>query len=170
MRDVMAPSGTKARPTYELTVRVSGELHERLRASGAPHGRSPEDEALRVLRHVLMTEASQQREYAPGRLVGGGWVFTENLLPLCETVAEEIGCRFDDSDWTAIETALPVTDAERAEGWYAYAFACAGKFILHVALAPGSNIVEVRVEGHIKPEAELRIATAVDLFAMYRVH
>lgn len=54
------------------------------------------------------------------RVFTGSWVIETNLRPLCESVAHFTGYGFDDRDWQPIDAALPATDAERHDGWYAY--------------------------------------------------
>jgi hypothetical protein len=52
----------------------------------------------------------------PAAAFGRGWIFEENLRPFYASVAEFSDYGFDDSDWQAIENALPGTDVEKPDG------------------------------------------------------
>ncbi|MEV4785674.1 hypothetical protein AB0K53_09515 [Streptomyces tuirus] len=104
-----------------------------------------------------------------GAVLGGGWIFAENLRPLCESVAEFSGYGFDDSDWQAIETALPGTDAEKPGGWYDYPLAGRVPLTLLVAEDPGSSVVFVRLTGDPDDRTRAQIEAALRIFSVYTV-
>ncbi|MET9832687.1 hypothetical protein ABZ078_26050 [Streptomyces sp. NPDC006385] len=105
----------------------------------------------------------------PDAAFDGGWIFEENLRPLCESVAEFSGYGFDDSDWQAIETALPETDVERPDGWYDYPLSGRVPLTLLVAADPGSSVVFVRLTGEPDDRTGAQIAAALRIFCWYRV-
>lgn len=70
----------------------------------------------------------------PDRVLAGGWVFTENLRPLCEVVSDLIGYAFDDSDWQAIDHGLSTTDDDRPTAdWFVYPLVGRGRVDMRVA-------------------------------------
>ncbi|MFJ8592815.1 hypothetical protein [Streptomyces sp. NPDC093598] len=100
---------------------------------------------------------------------GGGWIFGGNLRPLCESAAEFSGYDFDDSDWQAIENALPGTDVEKPGGWYGYPLSGRVPLTLLVADDPGSSVVFVRITGEPDDRTRARIKAALHLFGRYTV-
>lgn len=104
----------------------------------------------------------------PDGVFGGGWIFDANLRPFCESVAAFAEYDFDDSDWQAIETALPGTDIERAE-WYDYPLMGQVPLTLFVAADPGSCVVFVSVAGEPDAPTKARIEAALHIFAWWQV-
>lgn len=102
----------------------------------------------------------------PGRVLGSGWIFESNLLPLCESIAEFAEYTFDESDWLAIETALPTTDVERSD-WYEYPLVGPVPLTLFVAADPGSCVVFVRIAGNPDSRLRAQIETAMTIFARW---
>jgi hypothetical protein len=76
------------------------------------------------------------------RTLNGSWIFDTNPRPFCEVVAEFAGYVFGDSDWLAIETALPGTDVDQ-DTWYDYPLHGPVPVTLHLAADPGSSVVSV---------------------------
>lgn len=97
-----------------------------------------------------------------------GWIIDTNLRPLCESVAEFAGYRFSESDWQAIETALPTTDVEQAV-WYDYPLLGRVPLTLFVAADPGSSVVFVRVAGMSDGRIEAQIEAALHIFATWEL-
>ena len=64
------------------------------------------------------------------------WVWESNVRRFVEWVARWTNYSFDDSDWQAIETALPETDAWGAHRWYDYPISGEPMLILHFARDP----------------------------------
>ncbi|MFI8182528.1 hypothetical protein ACIF70_18700 [Actinacidiphila glaucinigra] len=103
------------------------------------------------------------------RVFAGHWVFETNLRPLCEAVAHFTGYAFDDWDRQAIDGALPATDAERRDGWYAYPLAGRVPLTLFVAGDPGSAVVFVRFAGEAGEAEKARIEAALHIFSTWAV-
>ncbi|MFD3503231.1 hypothetical protein ACFWWT_32410 [Streptomyces sp. NPDC058676] len=103
-----------------------------------------------------------------GNVLDGGWITETNLRPLCESVAWFVGYEFDDSDWQAIETALPTTDVERSE-WYDYPLLGRVPLTLFVAADPGFAVVFVRFAGGLDSRTKAQIEAALYIFAAWEV-
>ncbi|MDI9832686.1 hypothetical protein [Streptomyces sp. KAU_LT] len=97
-----------------------------------------------------------------------GWIFETNLRPFCEAVAEFAGYAFDDSDWLAVETALPSTDVDQ-DTWYDYPLHGPVAVTLHVAAEPGSSVVVVKVTGRLDDRIQARIEAALFIFATWHL-
>ncbi|MDO0913187.1 hypothetical protein QQM39_20720 [Streptomyces sp. DT2A-34] len=104
----------------------------------------------------------------PDSAFDGGWIVDVNLRPLCESVARFAGYEFDDSDWQAIETALPGTDVERSD-WYDYPLLGRVPLTLFVAADPGSGVVFVRFAGEVDDRTKAQIEAALYIFVMWEV-
>ncbi|MEU0388374.1 hypothetical protein [Streptomyces chartreusis] len=104
----------------------------------------------------------------PDRVFADHWIIDTNLRPLCESVAEFLEYGFDDSDWQAIETALPTTDVER-NGWYDYPLSGRVPLTLLVAADPGSSVVFVRFRGEVDDHLKAQIEAALYIFAIWEV-
>lgn len=104
----------------------------------------------------------------PEKAFDGGWIIDTNLRPLCESVAQFAGYEFDDSDWQAIETALPTTDVERSE-WYDYPLLGRIPLTLFVAADPGSSVVFVRLAGEPDGDTKAKIEAALYIFTFWEV-
>ncbi|MER5937577.1 hypothetical protein ABT121_09695 [Streptomyces sp. NPDC001928] len=100
--------------------------------------------------------------------LGGDWIWEENLRPFCESVAEFSGYGFDDSDWQAVESALPATDVERPGGWYDYPLSGRVPLTLLVAADPGSSVVFVQLTGEPDDRTRAQIEAALHILSMYR--
>ncbi|WP_327184816.1 hypothetical protein [Streptomyces sp. NBC_01334] len=103
----------------------------------------------------------------PGSSADGHWILEANLRPFCESVAEFSGHRFDDSDWQAIENALPETDAERPDGWYDYPLSGRVPLTLLVAADPETSVVFVRLTGEAGARTKAQIEAALYIFSTY---
>lgn len=102
----------------------------------------------------------------PQNVFDGHWIFEANLRPFCESVAEFAGYEFDDSDWQAIETALPTTDVEGGD-WYDYPLSGQVPLTLLVAADPGSSVVFVRCTGEPDERIKAQIDAALHIFASW---
>ncbi len=47
-----------------------------------------------------------------------GWVWSANVRPALVWLAHYVGYRFDETDWQAVSTALPQTDADADDRLY----------------------------------------------------
>ncbi|MFJ9725413.1 hypothetical protein ACIRP3_21935 [Streptomyces sp. NPDC101209] len=133
-------------PAGEPTHRVLGALYEDLGTTESPAA-------------------------APGdRTVADGWIRETNLRAFCESLAAEVGYDFDDSDWLAIDTALPHTDDEQPRSaWYAYPLVGRTRLDLHVARSVGGGEVSVSVRGTVDSRTRIRVELLVDVMARYAV-
>ncbi|KOG41764.1 hypothetical protein [Streptomyces resistomycificus] len=102
----------------------------------------------------------------PDSAFGGGWIIDTNLRPFCESVAAFAGYDFDDSDWQAVETALPETDVERS-AWYDYPLSGGVPLTLFVAADPGSSVVFVGIGGAPDDATKAKIEAALQIFAWW---
>lgn len=104
----------------------------------------------------------------PEGVLGQHWIIDTNLRPLCESVAEFVGYAFDDSDWQAIDTALPTTDVEQSS-WYDYPLLGQVSVTLLVAADPGSSVVFVRLVGVSDDRTKAQIEAALHIFARWEL-
>ncbi|MFC6160832.1 hypothetical protein [Kribbella jiaozuonensis] len=104
----------------------------------------------------------------PDSVVEERWIIDTNLRPLCESVAEFVGYEFDDSDWQAIDTALPTTDVERSV-WYDHPFSGQAPVTLEVAADPGSSVVFVRFFDVSDDRTKAQIEAALHIFASWEL-
>ncbi|MDL5202783.1 hypothetical protein [Streptomyces sp. ALI-76-A] len=104
----------------------------------------------------------------PECILDGGWIIDTNLRPLCESVAELAGYEFSESDWQAVETALPATDVEQAT-WYDYPMLGRQPLTLLVAADPGSSVVFIRVAGVTDERTKAQIEAALHIFAWWEL-
>ncbi|MGW0474948.1 hypothetical protein [Streptomyces coeruleorubidus] len=104
----------------------------------------------------------------PDQVFDVGWISDTNLRPLCESVAHFAGYEFDDSDWQAIETALPTTDVDRSD-WYDYPLSGRVPLTLFVAADPECDVVFVRLTGKPDSHTQAKIEAAVYIFTFWKV-
>lgn len=76
-----------------------------------------------------------------------------------------MGYSFDQTDWQAIETALPTTDADTADGWYEYPLTGTPPLTVSLARTVDALPVMVRVVGEMDQVLEARIDTLVSVLA-----
>ncbi|MGW3134792.1 hypothetical protein [Streptomyces sp. NPDC001139] len=104
------------------------------------------------------------------RTVAEGWIRESNLRAFCESLAAEVGYDFDDSDWLAIDTALPHTDDEQPpSAWYTYPLGGRTHVDLHVARSAGGSEVSVSVRGTADDRTRIRVELLLDVMARYAV-
>ncbi|MFW6722785.1 hypothetical protein ACHZ98_22000 [Streptomyces sp. MAR4 CNY-716] len=109
-------------------------------------------------------------ERAADGLVACGWIWESNARAFCDSLAAEVGYDFDDSDWQAIETALPGTDDDQPpSSWYVYPFVGRDRVDLRVAQGVGGAEISVRIEGAVGTRTRHRIAAVLDLMSQYRI-
>ncbi|MFF4273248.1 hypothetical protein [Streptomyces sp. NPDC001536] len=133
-------------PAGELTGRVLNGLHEDL-DTVAPAAKA-----------------------SPSGTIVEGWIWRSNLRPFCESLAAEIAYDFDDSDWLAIDTALPDTDHDQPrEAWYTYPLVGRHQVDLHVAQSLDGSEVSVSAEGSVDSRARSRIELLFNLMACYQI-
>ncbi|MGK5446669.1 hypothetical protein [Streptomyces radiopugnans] len=95
-----------------------------------------------------------------------GWVWGGNVRPLLELLSRYIGYRFDDIDYETVEAALPGTDDERPDGWYAYPLVGVDRVVqVRLANAVGSDVVCVEIFGLDTEELWIRADTLLSAFA-----
>ena len=94
-----------------------------------------------------------------------GWVWPSNVRQLFTWLSLYVGYAFDESDWQAIETALPDTDNEAENGWYNYPIAGVPPLRVSVARSGDADPVMVNVSGDMDAVLEARIDTLVSVMA-----
>ena len=104
----------------------------------------------------------------PECVLDGSWIIDVNLRPLCASIAEFAGYEFSESDWQAVERALPATDVEQAE-WYEYPIAGRLALTLLIAADPGASVVFVRVAGATDERTKAQVEAALHIFATWEV-
>ncbi|MFD3929448.1 hypothetical protein [Streptomyces sp. NPDC058614] len=133
-------------PAGEPTHRVLGALYEDLDTLGPP------------------AQASRSRTVAEG------WIWETNLRPFCESLAAEVAYDFDDSDWLAIDTALPDTDDEQPRSaWYTYPLVGRDRVDIHIARSVGGSEVSVSVQGTVASRVRDRVELLLDIMARYHL-
>ncbi|MGI5138468.1 MULTISPECIES: hypothetical protein [unclassified Streptomyces] len=75
---------------------------------------------------------------------------------------------FSDSDWQAIETALPTTDVEQSD-WYDYPLLGRVPLTIFVAADPGSSVAFVRFVGVSDDRTKAQIEAALHIFATWEL-
>lgn len=134
-------------PAGELTHRVVDALYEDLNTMVAPPADAPRSST-----------------------IAEGWIWETNLRPFCESLAEEVAYDFDDSDWLAIDTALPDTDDEQPRStWYTYPLVGRSRVDLHVARSVGGSEVSMSVQGTVDSRVRSRIDLLFDIMARYEI-
>ncbi|HEU5027437.1 MAG TPA: hypothetical protein VFV01_21135 [Spirillospora sp.] len=98
-----------------------------------------------------------------------GWVLSSNVRPLMEMISEVVEYDFDDSDWLAISTALPDTDDEQADCWYAYPLVGVRQAQVRLSRAVGGDEVSVEVTGISDDRTRESIELLLTVFARYEV-
>jgi hypothetical protein len=91
----------------------------------------------------------------------GGWILPGNLRTLMFWVAHYVGYSFDDSDWAAVQAALPATNSEQASGWYDYPLLGSPPLRVWLANTPGDTPVSVRVTGDLGLILSARFETLI---------
>ncbi|MER6810701.1 hypothetical protein ABT299_15590 [Spirillospora sp. NPDC000708] len=99
----------------------------------------------------------------------GGWVWASNVRPLLEMISEVVEYDFDDSDWLAISRALPSTDNDRADGWYAYPLVGVRPVEIRLAREVEADEVSVEVTGIADDRTRESIELLLTVFARYEV-
>jgi hypothetical protein len=100
--------------------------------------------------------------------VVAGWVRSENVSALMTWLSFFVGYAYDDSDWQAVEAALPGTDADNASGWYDYPLVGTPPLTVWLAQNVGADPVSVRVEGDMDVVLAARVDTLVSVLADVR--
>ncbi len=94
-----------------------------------------------------------------------GWVWPWNLERLLFWASLYVGYRFDDSDWQAVDTAMPATDDERDAGWYEYPLVGTPPLSVRLARAVEADPVRVRIRGDLDEPLASRIETLFDVYS-----
>jgi hypothetical protein len=80
-----------------------------------------------------------------------GWIWADNLRPLLVEIGLLASCRFDKSDWTAVEHGLAITNSESGP-WFEYPV---GHILVSMALEPDAGeAASVRVDAATDAELE----------------
>jgi|HubBroStandDraft_1064217.scaffolds.fasta_scaffold337671_2 hypothetical protein len=91
----------------------------------------------------------------------GGWILPGNVHTLMFWIAHYVGYSFDDSEWQAVQAALPGTDAEKDSGWYDYPLLGEPALTVWLAENPGDTPVSVRVTGDMDAVLAARVETVI---------
>lgn len=95
-----------------------------------------------------------------------GWVWSVNARRALEWVSVWVGYTFEDSDWLAIETALPDTDGDvQPERWYDYPIIGSPPLTAFLAEDHGAAVVNIRIRGELDPVLAARIDTTLSILA-----
>jgi hypothetical protein len=94
-----------------------------------------------------------------------GWVWSGNVRTGLEYVSRWVGYEFDDTDWQAVENGLPDTSAEEPERWYDYPIVGSPQLVVLVAVNPGADPVDIRVQGEMDDILAVRIETLLSVLA-----
>jgi hypothetical protein len=92
-----------------------------------------------------------------------GAVTEDNVVRLMEQISTYIGYSYDDLDEAALTGALDETDDESPDCWFTYPLGGKPQLTIHLARAPGSADVSVRVEGDMDVVLAARIETLLDI-------
>ncbi|MFJ4983925.1 hypothetical protein ACIP9H_09055 [Streptomyces sp. NPDC088732] len=104
-------------------------------------------------------------------VLAGGWVYTENLRPLCEVVSGLAGHAFDDSDWQAVEYGLSTTDDDRPTAdWFRYPLVGRRRVDLCLARSTGGSVVSLRLLGDADEALAARADAVIGVLAQYWVY
>jgi hypothetical protein len=95
----------------------------------------------------------------------GGWVLPGNVRALFSWLSLFVSYDFDDSDWQAIEQALPHTDDKAEGGWYDYPLVGLPVLRVQVAQCVGADPVMVRVTGDMDAVLHARVDTLISVMA-----
>jgi hypothetical protein len=94
-----------------------------------------------------------------------GWVWQGNVEPLLRWVSHYVGYSFDQTDWQAVQVALPSTNADTADGWYEYPLVGTPPLTVSLARNVDALPVMVRIVGEMHQVLEARIDTLVSVLA-----
>lgn len=134
----------------------------------APAG-GPTHRVLGALHEDLDT-LGRSAKASRSRTVAEGWIWETNLRPFCESVSAEVAYDFDDSDWLAIDTALPTTDNEQPRSaWYTYPLVGHSRVDLRIARSVCGTEVSVSVQGAMGSRVRTRIELLLDVMARYEI-
>lgn len=92
-------------------------------------------------------------------------MWDSNVRALLGDLSRFVGYAFDDSDWRAIETALPDTDADDPDSFYEYPLVGRPQLTVRLARASGAYPVTVIVSGRMNRVLRARIETAIELLS-----
>lgn len=97
-----------------------------------------------------------------------GWIWPEHVRTTTEFLSGWINYPFDDTDWQAIEQALPETSSDTPEHWYDYPLAGTPPLTLRLARDPNADPVSIRVTGKITTTLDAKIDTLLSVLASVR--
>ncbi|MFD3451735.1 hypothetical protein ACFWVC_06100 [Streptomyces sp. NPDC058691] len=104
-------------------------------------------------------------------VLGGGWVFEENLRPLCRLLSDLVGYDFDDSDWQAVEYGLSTTDDDRAGAdWFLYPLVGRGRVDVRMARSAGGSVVSVQLLGAADEVLEAQVEVLIRFLSEHYAH
>ena len=95
----------------------------------------------------------------------GGWIWPSNVRTALTYLSLWIGYDFTETDWQAIEIALPDTDSEAPHGWYEYPLIGTPELTVTLAGTPGDQPINIRVQGKIDQILAARVETLISILA-----
>ncbi|MFE5891258.1 hypothetical protein ACFQ6E_20235 [Streptomyces sp. NPDC056462] len=130
----------------------------------------PTHRSLDCLYEDLNTVIDSSGDTPPGKTIAAGWIWLTNLRPFCEYLAAEVEYDFDDSDWLAIDTALPETDDDQPRsGWYTYPLVGRDRIDLQIARSVNGDEVSVSARGTVASRVRSRVELLFDIMARYEL-
>ncbi|MER5937580.1 hypothetical protein ABT121_09710 [Streptomyces sp. NPDC001928] len=128
----------------------------------------PTHRALDCLYEDLNTVVDSSGDTQPSKTIAAGWIWLTNLRPFCEYLAAEVEYDFDDSDWLAIDSALPETDDDQPRSaWYAYPLVGRDRIDLQIARSVNGDEVSVSAQGTVNSRVRSRVELLFDIMARY---
>jgi hypothetical protein len=100
---------------------------------------------------------------AAGATLVTGWIHEDDTTQLMRFLAAYIGYAYDALDEQALVGALDDTDDASGDGWFEYPLHGAPVLTVGLARSPGTDLVAVRVQGHIDDVLAARIDTLLDV-------
>jgi hypothetical protein len=94
-----------------------------------------------------------------------GWVWPANVRKALEYISSCVDYRFDDLDWTAVETALPHTSWDPPERWYDYPIVGTQTLTVLLACDSAFDPVGITVRGDLDPVQVATIETTIAILA-----
>jgi len=84
---------------------------------------------------------------------------------MMEHLSRFVGYQFDESDWLAIEAALPDTDADEPDTFYEYPLIGKHNLTVHLAREVGAQEVAVKVGGPLNSVLRARVEVLLDVLS-----
>lgn len=97
-----------------------------------------------------------------------GWVWSENLQGLLLLVSNSVSYAFGESDWQAVENALPETDNDAVDGWYEYHLWGSPPLSVRLARDIEGDEVSIRISGRLDDVLAARLDALLEALAVVR--